>query len=139
MARQPVFIGLTIFGNTVIAGSAGLLVYLERGINQAVGGYLDGLWWAASTVTTVGYGDVVPITDGGRVLGIFTIIIGAALFWSYTALFAEALLAKDLDDVEAQLRSFSRTLKSLAGSEAREQKEIEELLEQIRRQLNERA
>lgn len=39
----------------------------------------DALWWAIVSVTTVGYGDLVPVTDNGRILGSFLIIIGVML------------------------------------------------------------
>lgn len=38
----------------------------------------EGLYWAVTTATTVGYGDVVPTTDEGRVLAVFLMIVGAA-------------------------------------------------------------
>ena len=36
----------------------------------------SGIWWAVSTLLTVGYGDIYPITDAGRVLGIFIAFLG---------------------------------------------------------------
>lgn len=41
---------------------------------------IDGLWWALQTMTTVGYGDEVPVTDLGRGLGALMQILGAVLF-----------------------------------------------------------
>jgi voltage-gated potassium channel len=38
-----------------------------------------GLWWALQTVTTVGYGDVVPAQLGGRLVGAFVMLEGTAL------------------------------------------------------------
>ncbi len=38
------------------------------------------MWWAASALTTVGYGDVVPITAGGKLLGVVTSVLGIGLF-----------------------------------------------------------
>ena len=39
----------------------------------------DSIWWAMSALTTVGYGDVYPITVAGKVLGIITAIIGIGM------------------------------------------------------------
>ena len=40
----------------------------------------DGLWWAIVTVSTVGYGDIVPMTALGRVIATFTMLAGLGLF-----------------------------------------------------------
>lgn len=42
----------------------------------------DGVWWAVSTVTTVGYGDLVPLTPIGRLIGILLQLSGAVMFGS---------------------------------------------------------
>jgi voltage-gated potassium channel len=43
------------------------------------------IWWAIQTVTTVGYGDVVPTTDAGRILGGLEMVIGVAFIAFVTA------------------------------------------------------
>ena len=40
----------------------------------------DAIWWAICTITTVGYGDKFPITDGGRIISIMLMISGIGLF-----------------------------------------------------------
>ena len=39
----------------------------------------DGLWWAIVSLTTVGYGDVVPVTLGGRVFTAIVLLIGMGI------------------------------------------------------------
>lgn len=56
------------------------------------------LWWAICTLTTVGYGDVYPITTGGRVFTFLILIIGLGIVAVPTALFASALSkAREVD------------------------------------------
>jgi voltage-gated potassium channel len=54
----------------------------------------DGLWWAIQTVTTVGYGDIVPETTAGRLVGVVMMVTGIAFMTVTTAavtnLFIEA-------------------------------------------------
>lgn len=57
-----------------------LVVPLEAGQPGAkIHNLNDSLWWAVSTVTSVGYGDVVPVTFAGRVLGVVLQIIGVIM------------------------------------------------------------
>jgi voltage-gated potassium channel len=62
---------------SVILVSAGLMYVVEHDAQpDKFGSIPDAIWWAAATVTTVGYGDVVPVTAIGRVIGVFTMVTG---------------------------------------------------------------
>ncbi len=50
--------------------------------------FLDALWWAIASVTTVGYGDRFPVTADGRLIATFLMVIGIGLFSALTALLA---------------------------------------------------
>src|SRR3989344_1637848 len=52
----------------------------------------DGLWWAVTTVTGVGYGDVVPVTGLGRVIGAVLMTVGLILFSFVIALLSSRLM-----------------------------------------------
>ena len=62
--------------------------------------FFDGLWWATATITTVGYGDVFPITSLGRIIGGFTMLVGISTFAVVTAKVAEFLVRGDLPPAE---------------------------------------
>jgi voltage-gated potassium channel len=49
------------------------------------------LWWAVTTLTTVGYGDMYPITAGGRLFTFFVLVIGLGIVAVPTGLIASAL------------------------------------------------
>jgi voltage-gated potassium channel len=59
--------------------------------NITTGG--DALWWGIVTVTTVGYGDQYPVTTGGRIVGVFVLLVGVGLFGTFTGFLANAFLA----------------------------------------------
>lgn len=51
----------------------------------------DGLWWSIQTVTTIGYGDVVPVTDTGRVIGVILQILGTLLLGILIAMVSSSM------------------------------------------------
>jgi len=85
----------------VLFGAAALIVlylssvgiyYFERDAQpEAFGSVFHALWWSVATLTTVGYGDVYPITVGGRILTFFVLIFGLGIVAVPTGLFASAL------------------------------------------------
>jgi len=67
-----------VFGLVFVFGT--LTFLLEHGQNPQFGQLPDGLWWAFVTLTTVGYGDVVPITPGGRIVAVAAMVIGIIVY-----------------------------------------------------------
>jgi voltage-gated potassium channel len=65
---------------SVVLIAAGLMYVIEHDAQpDKFGSIPDAMWWAAATVTTVGYGDVVPITPLGRIVGVITMITGLVM------------------------------------------------------------
>ena len=89
-----------------------------------------GLWWAIGTVSTVGYGDVVPVQIGGRIIAAIVMIVGIGFLSLITASVASALvsrtLANQVDEsadhtaalarIEERLESLERDVRSLGKS-----------------------
>lgn len=72
------------------AGSAGVWL-VENDSNDAIAHYGDAAWWAITTVTTVGYGDVAPVTTEGRLIAAVLMVTGIAAFGVVTANVAAGL------------------------------------------------
>ncbi len=67
------------------------MYYFERGTQPvAFGSILASMWWAFATLTTVGYGDVTPITVGGKVFGALITVLGVGMVALPTAILASA-------------------------------------------------
>lgn len=103
LMKQPIFIAITILGNSCILIGTLVLYSVEHDVNPKLQTLLDAIWWAVATVSTVGYGDISPVTPTGKVIGIGMMIIGAALFSTYTALFAGALVTAEIGDMVTQI------------------------------------
>jgi voltage-gated potassium channel Kch len=77
--------------STMITVLAGLLVTLvERETYPSIG---TGLWWAAQTVTTVGYGDNVPTSLAGRLVAVFVMFMGIGFLTVVTAAITSTFVA----------------------------------------------
>jgi len=71
----------------------------------------DGVWWAVTTVTTVGYGDISPETDAGRIIAVAVMVVGIGFVALLTAAAAERFMRRNagpavehrLDEISARL------------------------------------
>jgi voltage-gated potassium channel len=82
---------LVVLGVTVGAGL--IVAELERGIaGSTISSYADGLWWAVTTVTTTGYGDLVPVTPAGRAMAVVLMLVGVGMFGFLAASLASFLI-----------------------------------------------
>jgi voltage-gated potassium channel len=62
-----------------------LMLAFERRANPEIEGFGDAVWWAFVTITTVGYGDIAPLTPEGRAVATFLMVLGITLFGVLTA------------------------------------------------------
>src|SRR5262249_22705321 len=58
---------------------------VEHGVNPRIQSFGDALWWSVVTATTVGYGDVSPVTAEGRLIAVGLMFIGIAFIGVFTA------------------------------------------------------
>ena len=90
LARNHLGTTLLIVTGIIIIGGI-----MMAGIDPAIGSIGQGLWWAWVTVTTVGYGDVVPSSDAGKLFGAFLILLGIGMFSLLTASFSAFFISKE--------------------------------------------
>ncbi|HEX2360729.1 MAG TPA: potassium channel family protein [Jiangellaceae bacterium] len=105
---ERVMVTTTLVAVTVVIGAASTVLDAERHAPEAnITNFPDALWWAATTVTTVGYGDRFPVTAEGRLIGVVLMAVGIAVFGSITAALAGRLIqagAAEADDSQARDR-----------------------------------
>jgi voltage-gated potassium channel len=126
LGSEPTFIraGIVIaVVTTSVAVCGGLLMTWAD--HEAFPNVYRGLWWAIQTVTTVGYGDVVPTTVAGRAIGAVVMLAGigflSVLTASIVAAFTETARRQfeehdptdtKLDEISARLAALETALKS---------------------------
>lgn len=74
------FLAMFSLGVSLVLFSATCVVQFETVKESNIHGPWDAIWWSICTITTVGYGDKFPVTDGGRIIALILMISGIGLF-----------------------------------------------------------
>ncbi len=102
--------GAVIILAVLLVLSSAIVYYLERDAQpDKFGSIPESMWWAMAALTTVGYGDVTPITPLGRIVGGFVTLLGMGMFALPTGILASGFVE------EAKRRDFVVTWNLVAG------------------------
>jgi voltage-gated potassium channel len=109
--REPVSVrtaaGVIVTASAlVVVGSGVLMRVLDHHEYASI--WL-GLWWAAQTVTTVGYGDVTPKNVGGRIVATFVMLEGVALVAVITAAITSTFVERAREERELEATAEAKT------------------------------
>ncbi|WP_371505000.1 potassium channel family protein [Nitrosopumilus adriaticus] len=121
--------------SAAVVGISGMGIFLVESPHEdaQITNLLDAFWWASATVTTVGYGDVVPVTELGRVMGIVLMFVGIAIIGTFIsalgALFIGSRLKKH-ETVESSTKSL--IIKKIGDIENLEKHEVELLISMVK-------
>ena len=122
-AQMQTTYGVVLAVAVLVVVCAGLVLDAERGAEGAnITSSADALWWAATTVTTVGYGDRFPTTGEGRLVGVLLMVGGIALLGVLTASIAAWFVKRftAVEDIErAVQQEGNETARGLAEVNAR--------------------
>lgn len=96
--KSSTFWLLVLAGNLFLMISVTVVYFLEKDTPSNIDSYLDTIWWGVSTITTVGYGDVVPETVPARIIGIVLMYTGTVMFIAFTSLVAAYLVRREVTE-----------------------------------------
>jgi voltage-gated potassium channel len=97
----------------VWVGSAVVYFHFEHGSNPNVNNFGDAIYWSVVTTTTVGYGDVTPVTAEGRVIAGLLVFVGIGLIGVVSAQLTSRLLRADDQGQEARLHRMERHIEEM--------------------------
>ncbi len=84
----------------ILAGAIGIMAVELKALDSNIHNFFDALWWALVTITTVGYGDIVPTTFWGRIIGIIFIFMGFIIFSTFTAFIASTFVDRKIKEMK---------------------------------------
>ena len=121
---------ITILMIVMLLAASGMYVFEKEAQPEAFGSIPHAMWWAFATLTTVGYGDVTPITTWGKVFGAAITVVGVGMVALPAGILASAF--------SEQLRMRERMYEEVVNKVYEDgvvDKEEEELLRETRRSL----
>jgi len=99
IAKEELALFLFAMGIILFLAGVGIYYFENPAQPEAFCSVFHSLWWAVATLTTVGYGDIYPITVGGKIFTFFILILGLGVVSVPAGMVASALSkARELDE-----------------------------------------
>ena len=98
-AKEEIFLFIFVTLILIYFSAIGIYYFENQAQPDHFSSIFDSLWWAIITLTTVGYGDVYPITVGGKIFTFFILMIGLGIVAIPTGIISSAL-TKSIDKKE---------------------------------------
>ena len=126
---DKLYLILVVAAIVISIGSIAIFYIESPNEKSQINSFLDAVWWTVSTVTTVGYGDIVPVTDAGKIMAIFFMIFGIGVLAVFLSVLGtriyklriekneqeithvQKLILQRLDDLEKSIKEIRDGLK----------------------------
>lgn len=90
---RPAMVFLIFIAVTIMVLAAAVFHWIEgASLNPKITGFFDSLYFTVTTMSGVGYGDVVPVTVAGKIVSMIMMVAGTAIFASFTAVIATSII-----------------------------------------------
>jgi voltage-gated potassium channel len=114
-------VGAAVISSLIIVAGGAAIALLEP---QTVhGGLADGIWWAIVTASTVGYGDIAPVTPWGRLIAVLLMLCGVGMISTLAASITACFLGQEenaaLADLAGRVARVEKLLQEIVDSPAR--------------------
>ena len=116
---QSAFLAAIMLSLLLLVSASIAILQFELPAGGNIASAEDAMWWAVTTMTTVGYGDRYPITSEGRLIAVFLMASGVGLFGTMSGLVASWFLAPGEKESDAELLEIKRLLLEMKDREGK--------------------
>jgi len=100
---NKLFYLLLTAAGTIIIGSFVIYSVESQHPDSQINSMLDAVWWTVATVTTVGYGDIVPVTYTGKIVAIFYMFFGIGTLAIFLSVLGTRFYRRQFENEEKEL------------------------------------
>jgi voltage-gated potassium channel len=137
---NALFYLLFVAAGVIVTGSFVIFSVESQQPESQINTMLDAVWWTVATVTTVGYGDIVPVTDIGKIIAIFFMFFGIgvlALFLSVLGTqFYKRRFEEDGKEISHAQKLILDRMNDLEKNQEKLQKELRDLVDELKEKIN---
>lgn len=128
---------LLITAAVIIVIGAVTIFSIESGHpDSQIDSMLDAIWWTVATVTTVGYGDIVLVTDAGRIVAIFYMFFGISVLAMFLSVLGTRFYKRRYENEEREFTHAQKLIlqrfDELENNQKNLEKNIKEILERLK-------
>jgi len=130
---NKLFYLLFVAAGTIVVGSFVIFSVESQHPDSQINSMLDAVWWTVSTVTTVGYGDIVPVTDTGKIVAIFFMFFGIGVLAIFLSALGTQFYKRRFETEEREFTDYQKLvlqrIDDLEKNQEKLQKDLRDLID----------
>ncbi len=137
---NKLFYLLFVAAGVIVTGSFVIFSVESQQPESQINTMLDAVWWTAATVTTVGYGDIVPVTDVGKIIAIFFMFFGISVLALFLSVLGSQFYKRRFENEEKEVSHAQKLIldrmDDLEKNQEKLQKDLRELIDELKSRVN---
>jgi voltage-gated potassium channel len=137
---NKLFYLLLVAAGVIVSGSFVIFSVESQHPESQINTMLDAVWWTVATVTTVGYGDIVPVTDAGKIVAIFFMFFGIGILALFLSVLGTQFYKRRFENEGKEISHAQELIldrmNDLEKNQEKLQKELKDLVDNLKGKIN---
>jgi voltage-gated potassium channel len=137
---NALFYLLFVAAGVIVTGSFVIFSVESQQPESQINTMLDAVWWTVATVTTVGYGDIVPVTDIGKIIAIFFMFFGIGVLALFLSVLGSQFYKRRFENEGKEISHAQKLIldrmDDLEKNQEKLQKDLRDLVDEIKGRIN---
>jgi voltage-gated potassium channel len=137
---NKLFYLLLVAAGVIVSGSFVIFSVESQHPESQINTMLDAVWWTVATVTTVGYGDIVPVTDAGKIVAIFFMFFGIGILALFLSVLGTQFYKRRFENEGKEISHAQKLIldrmNDLEKNQEKLQKELKDLVDNLKGKIN---